>query len=85
MVSNWKFSQGLVVIVMFLFTFSCIDSHVKTTIGNLRVEYMEKPIGIDVSTPRFSWQMKVNSKERGYFQTAYQLNCNQSCRRSCLG
>lgn len=42
-------------------------------ISNLRVEYLEKPIGLDVIKPRFSWQMEVEGNIRGYFQTAYQL------------
>jgi alpha-L-rhamnosidase len=41
------------------------------SIVNLRVEYTETPIGIDVRNPRFSWQM--HSKESGSFQTAYQI------------
>lgn len=43
------------------------------SIGNLKVEYAETPLGIDVEKPRFSWQMKVANHERGYFQTNYQV------------
>lgn len=42
-------------------------------IANLKVEYTETPLGIDVARPRFSWQMHVPGNERGYRQTAYQL------------
>jgi len=33
-------------------------------IVNLKVEYMEKPLGIDVENPRFSWQMEDPDNER---------------------
>ena len=42
-----------------------------TTVEDLRVEYMNNPIGIDVKQPRFSWKMKSN--ERGVSQKAYIL------------
>ncbi len=38
---------------------------------HLRVEYLENPIGIDVVTPRFSWQLE--SDVNGTHQTAYQI------------
>ncbi len=43
------------------------------SIGKLKVEYAETPLGIDVEKPRFSWQMEVANHERGYFQTNYQV------------
>ncbi len=39
----------------------------------LQVEYRETPLGIDVATPRFSWQMVTGPMKRGQFQTAYQI------------
>ncbi len=38
---------------------------------NLRCEYLENPIGIDVEKPRFSWMLEHS--ERGQDQTAYQV------------
>lgn len=38
---------------------------------NLRSEYTETPLGIDVTNPRFSWQM--TSEKAGCYQTAYQI------------
>ena len=38
---------------------------------NLKTEYSETPLGIDVEKPRFSWQML--SKVPGAHQTAYQI------------
>lgn len=43
------------------------------SIGKLKVEYAETPLGIEVEKPRFSWQMGVADHERGYFQTNYQV------------
>lgn len=37
------------------------------------VEYTKTPLGIDVRTPRFCWQMKVPEGEREFIQTAYRL------------
>ena len=36
-----------------------------TELENLKVEYATCPMGIDVSTPRFSWQMKAGENEYG--------------------
>ena len=38
---------------------------------NLRCEYLENPVGIDVVTPRLCWTLQ--SDERGQKQTAYQV------------
>lgn len=42
-----------------------------TTITNLTCEYRTNPLGIDVRTPRLSWQLV--SERRGAAQTAYQV------------
>ena len=44
-----------------------------TELENLKVEYATCPMGIDVSTPRFSWQMKAGENEYGIRQNAYQI------------
>src|ERR1051325_7392291 len=41
------------------------------SVGNLRVEYKENPIGIDTLKPRLSWQLK--SDRRNVLQSAYQI------------
>lgn len=40
-------------------------------VTKLRCEYRANPLGIDVTTPRFSWQMQTN--RRGARQTAYRI------------
>ncbi|WP_116106320.1 family 78 glycoside hydrolase catalytic domain [Lewinella sp. IMCC34191] len=39
----------------------------------LEVEYTPTPLGIDVETPRFSWQLEADADRRGIRQTAYAL------------
>ena len=41
------------------------------TLEKLRCEYTETPLGLDVTKPRLSWQIK--SPVRGTKQTAYQI------------
>ena len=41
------------------------------TIDNLRCELLVNPKGIDVTKPRFSWQ--INGQQRGLKQVAYQI------------
>jgi alpha-L-rhamnosidase len=61
---------ALLVAVLFLLTNTL---HAQAVIDNLQVEYTKTPIGIDVKTPRFSWQMTAPAGERKYAQTGYQL------------
>ncbi len=48
-------------------------SNAAVVIQGLQVEYRNTPLGIDVAQPRFSWQMATTAGERGYAQTAYQI------------
>ena len=41
------------------------------SVVNLRVENLEKPLGIDTAEPRFSWQ--ITSNKQNVRQTAYQI------------
>ena len=43
------------------------------TLTDLRVEYTSTPLGMDVLSPRFSWQMIAPEGTRGYAQTAYRI------------
>lgn len=51
-------------------TFIIINSEAQT-LEKLRCEYQETPMGLEVTTPRLSWQMKATT--RGAKQTAYQI------------
>ncbi len=67
----------------FIILFSLITTFLscntqKETINNLTVEYTTTPLGIDVKVPRFAWQMQAPEGERGYYQTAYQIEVKSS-------
>jgi len=53
-------------------SFSVRSAAAGTTCGSLTCEYRVNPLGIDVTSPRLSWQMGT-SEQRGQMQTAYQL------------
>ena len=40
---------------------------------DLRCEYLDSPLGIDVRQPRLSWKMQVPTAVRGKKQTAYEI------------
>ncbi len=40
---------------------------------DLRCEYLEEPLGIDVEIPRFTWKLSSPENTRGQKQTAYQV------------
>ena len=48
-----------------------VSSGAGLTVQNLRCEYLENPLGIDVLAPRLSWSLQAD--ERGQRQTAYQV------------
>ena len=63
--SNWL--TFLLIILIFGNVFANVS------IDNLKVDYQEKPLGIDIANPHFSWQMEALDTKRGYSQTAYQI------------
>lgn len=67
---------ALLLIVLGIWIFSKVSGHLtkpeeKEGIAKLRVCHLENPLGLDESTPIFSWQMR--STERGSYQTSYRL------------
>ncbi len=50
-----------------------LSSFAQVSLKNLQVEYQEKPLGMDESKPRFSWQMQGKAGARGDRQTAYRI------------
>ena len=45
----------------------------KTELAQLKVEYQQVPLAVEVSRPRFSWQMIADDNLRGWKQTAYEI------------
>jgi alpha-L-rhamnosidase len=62
---------GFPVLAVLLFLSGCTGGSLQIT--NLTVEYTQTPIGIDVTRPRFGWQMQAPGDARGYEQTAYRI------------
>jgi alpha-L-rhamnosidase len=42
-------------------------------ITGLQCEYQEEPVGMDATTPRFSWQLSATDNVRGQRQTTYHI------------
>ena len=66
-----------------LLTFLLIISFVSnvfanTSVDNLKVDNQATPLGIDITNPHFSWQMKALDTKRGYAQIAYQIVVSDS-------
>jgi alpha-L-rhamnosidase len=58
----------------FLFFISFVGNiFANVSIENLKVDSQEKPLGIDITNPHFSWQMKALDNKKGYFQKAYKI------------
>ena len=65
-------------ILLMCIIFCVADTTEAAKVTSLQVEYSDTPIGIDVQKPRFSWQMLAPEGERGYLQTAYQIQVKNS-------
>ncbi len=59
-------------ILLFLGLF-CLVSNAGIRLNNLKVEYENQPLGLDVEKPRFSWQMIADDDRFGYYQKTYQI------------
>ncbi|MEA3180661.1 MAG: alpha-L-rhamnosidase [Gammaproteobacteria bacterium] len=65
MAGLWRYPALLVALLFCASASAAID--------NLRVEYRDNPIGLEVSTPRFSWQTTSAAGVRGVAQSAYRI------------
>jgi alpha-L-rhamnosidase len=59
--------------VVFILLVFCSVSQAAVSLKALKVEYTTTPLGIDVTSPRFSWQMHSDAGERGIRQSACQV------------
>ena len=62
-----KFAQLLCLTLLSLSSFA------QVSLTKLQVEYQDRPLGMDETKPRFSWQMQSNSTSRGDKQIAYRI------------
>lgn len=60
-----------ITLIAFALSLGCAREH-NVRLDNLMVEYTITPLGIDVETPRFSWQM-LAANGRGYSQSSYHV------------
>ncbi|WP_299062786.1 family 78 glycoside hydrolase catalytic domain [uncultured Polaribacter sp.] len=58
--------------MFFLEFLSCTPKTV-TKVNNLKIEYKTNPLGIDNTSPRFSWKLIEENQVRGQKQTAFQI------------
>jgi len=57
-----------------LITVSCIRETNNISVVNLTCEYLDTPLGIDVTEPRFAWKIiQTAEAENNQLQTAYQI------------
>jgi len=64
-------SKNHILIILFIVFVACNKSNHQVSPVNLKCEYIENPIGIDVTHPRFTWQM--SGETSGLSQKAYQV------------
>jgi len=57
--------------ITFVFLLISMTLNAQVKLQNLRTENLHNPIGLDVKTPRFSWQL--TSEKRNVMQTAYEV------------
>lgn len=58
-------------LLLIVFLLESLMSVAQFSIEQLTIEYLTNPVGIDVPSPRFSWQIK--SKVKDFTQSAYQI------------
>ena len=61
----------IIISVFFLFSCSNKEQTPDFAATDLRCEYLQNPIAVDVDTPRFTW--KIQDTRQGAFQHAYQI------------
>lgn len=64
-------SRFLPVFSIFLIFLINFQSYSQVTVKNLKCEYLENPVGLDETHPRFTWQMELHKP--GNYQSAYEL------------
>ncbi|WP_282035741.1 alpha-L-rhamnosidase [Saccharicrinis aurantiacus] len=67
-----KYIRSIIISILLGITMSfSIQLNAKNKVGSLTCEYLNNPIGIDVTSPRFSW--KIQSTSSNVSQTAYEI------------
>ena len=64
------FQKAIFALLVAFIVISCSGSK-DIGVNNLRCEYLENPLGMDVESPRFSWN--ITAEKRGIMQSAYRI------------
>jgi hypothetical protein len=67
------FIKNSALVAMVAFSLSLLSSRAAVMATGLQCEYLTDPLGIDVQTPRFTWQLSDADHSRGQKQTGYQV------------
>jgi alpha-L-rhamnosidase len=62
-----------VLLLLLMSLFAGTKAWANFTLQKLQVNYQTQPLGTDLGTPQFSWQMKALSSIKGLAQVAYQI------------
>jgi alpha-L-rhamnosidase len=65
----------LLLVMVIVFAVACKQQR-DVEVADLLVEYLQEPLGVDTSAPRFSWKLK--SDQRGVNQQAFQMIVGES-------
>ena len=63
-------------VTLFCLGFLCLSTSAQLKVEHLRLELLENPLGIDVTNPAFSWELK--SGDRKVLQIAYEIRVAKS-------
>lgn len=69
--------------ILILFFQNPLFAESRLSVGEMKTEYLENPLGIDIEKPRFSW--KLNGEGRNRFQSAYQIVVSSSTHKLNAG
>ncbi|RZL19402.1 MAG: alpha-L-rhamnosidase [Pedobacter sp.] len=69
--SSFFSPKFLLLFTALILTNACVAQF---SVSSLKTNYQDTPLGIDVTTPVFSWQMATKNNLRAQYQTAYQIN-----------
>src|SRR6478735_4211328 len=70
------------IFLVLIISILAIEGSAQVSVRNLRLENRINPVGMDVPTPRFSWQLV--SGKRNVMQTAYEIRVTDKSGKSIV-
>jgi alpha-L-rhamnosidase len=77
--------KKIIVLLLLLGLLPGAPAAAQVRVQNLRCENLTNPLGLDVTRPRFSWQLNAPKDRRGVHQTAYELRVAPSAAELASG